>query len=175
MAMFISGGGLMLEAINEKAWRVSVYAMMKKGRGWEACTTGKIREIYEKVGGAGADFVNMIKDILNEYSPPEEKKENERVFKAFGAKLVKELEGMEKEEAKQLTEYVLWDIRELERLFRVRDDKDLKNKLGLRLKAEGVKNMKIVDEIVEYWKKEMREGMKKGDYAYKRKRVVRKW
>jgi hypothetical protein len=169
MAMSISRGGMMLEELNEKAWRVSAFAMMRDNEGkWKVCTSGKIREIYEKVGGAGADFVKMIKDIMNEYSQPEEKKENERVFKAFGAKLVKELEGMKREEAKQLMEYVLWDIRELERLFRIRDDKKLKNKLGLRLKAEGVRNLKIADEIVGYWKTGGREGMKKGEYPYKR-------
>lgn len=151
---------MMLSELNEKAWRISVYAMLKKGKKWEACTKGKIREIYEKVHGGG-NFMNGIIRIMEEYSLPEDKKENERVFKAFGAKLVKELEGLGKEEAKQLVEYVLWDISELESLFNMEGGKEeLEKRLKLRLRAELVKDMRIGNDIIEYWSKKYEKGRK---------------
>lgn len=158
----------MLAEINEKAWRVSAYALLKR-KSWEVCSTGKIRELYEKIGRGGENFVNAITTIVKEYTPPEDKKRNELVFKAFSAKLVEELKGMRRPEAEQLLEYVLWDIQDLGRLFKVcRKENELRTKLKRRFMAEGMKEMNIVDEIVRYWKKEGGIGTKKGGYAYKK-------
>ena len=154
MAMFTSGDGTMLSELNERAWRVSTYAMIKTGRRWEVCTTGKIRELYEQVSREGGHFVPAITSIVHEYTPPKNKKRNERAFKAFGAKLLKELKGLKSADAKQLLEYVLWDIRELEQLFKANKENELRTNLKRRFTAEGMNDMTIVDEIVRYWKKE---------------------
>jgi hypothetical protein len=159
----------MLAEINRKAWRVAAYAMMKKGKSWEICSTGKIREIYATVcRGGGDNFAPAIETIMNEYTPPEDKKQNELVFKAFGEALMKELQGMTRADAKQLLEYVLWDIRVLENLFKGWKENELRTNLKRRFSAEGEKGMNLMEEIMQYWKKEEGGGRKKkGGYAYK--------
>ena len=160
----------MLAEINNKSWRVAAYAMMKKGKSWEICSTGKIREIYATVCRGGEDnFAAAIETIMEEYTPPEDKKRNELVFKTFGRKLMKELKGMARVDAKQLLEYVLWDMQQLEKLFKAsKKENELRTNLKRRFSAEGEKGMNMMEEIVQYWKKEEGGGRKKkGGYAYK--------
>lgn len=153
-----------LDDINECAWGLSIHAMMKEGNKWVVCSTGKLREIYEKTSSDG--FKEGIKGIIDSYDPPANKKANAASFREFGDMLISEIERMDQNDVKSLMRYVLWDVAALERLFKdVRHEDELREMLEVRMEAEGA-NMGIVNEIIGYWNNVENRGKQHGKKHY---------
>lgn len=153
-----------LDEINECAWRLSIHAMMKEGNRWVVCSTGKLREIYEKT--PGNRFKEEIGNIIDSYDPPDDKKENATRFREFGDMLLGEIKVMDQDGVKSLMRYVLWDVAALERLFKdVRREDGLRGELKVRMEAEGL-DIRMIDKIIGYWRNVENRGQQDGKKHY---------
>ena len=153
-----------LAEINKCAWGLSIHAMMKEGNKWVVCSTGKLREIYEKT--SSNRFKEEIENIIDSYDPPENKKANAARFREFGGILLREIEGMNQDDTKSLMRYVLWDVAALERLFKDAKREDgLRGELDVRMNAEGA-DMQIIDETIRYWRNVENIGQQRGKKRY---------
>jgi hypothetical protein len=137
--------------LNEISWKIAAQSLIptpkKKGVRWEVCSKGKLREMYEKT--KEDDFISAIKGIISDYIPPDRNKE--KYLKNFGNELLKSLQGMNRDDAKILLQYILWNANTLEILFG-KDEKELRNELERRFASEGVDKDELVESIIEYWK-----------------------
>ncbi|MCW7077219.1 MAG: hypothetical protein OCU18_08090 [Candidatus Syntrophoarchaeum sp.] len=139
-----------LYEINRISWELAPHAMMKERGKWVVCSTGKLRELYECTAREG--FEEEIERIISDYNPPEDKRRNMKVFKNFGMELLGKIRGMKRDEARRVIQYLLWNTRSLEDIFRSKKEEEIKNGLKRRFEAEGV-DMALVDEILGYWKR----------------------
>lgn len=137
--------------INEISWKIAAQSLMptsrKKGVRWEVCSKGKLREMYEKT--KEDDFFSAIKGVISDYKPPDSNKEKH--LKNFGGGLLKSLQVLNRDEAKILLQYLLWNANTLEAIFR-KDEKGLKDELERRFASEGIDNDELIENIINYWK-----------------------
>jgi hypothetical protein len=154
-----------LAEINESAWELSIHAMMKEGNKWVVCSTGKLREVYEKTASDG--FKEKIENIINSYEPPENKRANAARFREFGEMLLGEIKVMDQDDVKSLMRYVLWDVAALERLFKyVRREDGLRDELKVRMEAESL-DIVMIDKIIGYWRNVENTGKRHGKKRYR--------
>ncbi|OFV65867.1 MAG: hypothetical protein SBU_001276 [Candidatus Syntrophoarchaeum butanivorans] len=138
-----------LSEINRISWELAPHAMMKERGKCVVCSTGKLRELYECTARDG--FREDIKRVIREYSPPPEKRMNAEVFRSFGERLLERIKGLERDDARRVMQYLLWNARSLEDIFRSKKEEEIKNGLKRRFEAEGV-DMALVNEILVYWR-----------------------
>ncbi|MGC8913103.1 MAG: hypothetical protein ACP5LE_04100 [Thermoplasmata archaeon] len=148
--------------LNWIAWELAL-AFVRKD------SNGKIRayskRILQKILGTLSDknYIEEIKDIAENYNPPDRDKEKVREF--VENKLLPELKKMDAKAGKALMKYILWNVKTLEN---VRGEKEEK-KLRIMLCAEGIDEKKI-EEFLEKFSNLKSE---KGHGMYRKKN--RRW
>lgn len=130
-----------LSEINRKAWDLAISAMVYN-KNWEAFSKSRIRMMYE----ATSDdlFETKIRGILANYDPPggiEEK----RCCTEFGNKLLDMIRDEDKNYARELVQYTMWNVHTLEKyLFR---SDNVQQSIKRMLRSEGISDKTIIEKI----------------------------
>ena len=129
--------------INKKAWNLAIYAMIYD-KGWKPFSNGRIRMMYE----ATSDdlFETRIQGIIAEYDPPAGIEEK-RCCTEFGNKLLKAIHGTDKSYARQLIQYVMWNVHTLEK-YLFKGDK-VQQRAKKMLRSEGISDKSMIEKIME--------------------------
>ena len=136
--------------INKKSWELAIQTMMIKGKKKVECASkGKLREIYEKTQ-SGTNYIPQIEELINSYSPPENLKEEEKVFKKFGNRLLSEIRGMSQKDVKQLMQYILWNTAIIENAVEPNDSVDrFRENIMRGISAEGITDNDFIRKLNE--------------------------
>ena len=127
--------------INRNAWDLAISAMIYD-RNWKPFSNGRIRMMYEAT--SDDRFEARIKGIIDDYNPPDGTREK-RCCTAFGNKLLHIVQGKDRNYARQLIQYTMWDVQTLEK-YLLKGDK-VRQKAKRMLACEGVSDKGIIEDI----------------------------
>ena len=126
-----------LSEINRNAWNLAISAIIYD-KNWKPFSNGRIRMMYEAT--SNDRFVTRIKDIITDYNPPDGIREK-RCCVAFGKELLPIVQGEDKNYARQLIQYTMWNVQTLEYLFKGRK---VQQKVETMLACEGLPDKDII-------------------------------
>ena len=136
-----------LSEINRKAWNLAISAMIYN-KNWEAFSKSRIRMMYE----ATIDdlFEIKIRGIIANYDPPGGIGEK-RCCTEFGNKLLDMIRGADKNYARELVQYTMWNVHTLEKYVFGRGD--VQKRFKRMLRSEGITDKTIIEKIREMERK----------------------
>ena len=132
---------LNLGEINRNAWDLAISAMIYD-RNWKPFSNGRIRMMYEAT--SDDRFEARIKCIIGDYNPPDGARE-ERCCTAFGNKLLDIVQGKDMNYARQLIQYVMWNVQTLEK-YLLKGDK-VRQKAKRMFVCEGISDKGMIGMI----------------------------
>lgn len=128
--------------INRNAWNLAISAMIYD-KNWEAFSKSRIRMMYE----ATIDdlFEMKIRGIINDYKPPDGIREKRCA--AFGNELLDLIRGADKNYARELVQYTMWNVHTLEKYVFGRGD--VQKRFKRMIRSEGISDKAIIEKIRE--------------------------
>ena len=135
-----------LVKINRNAWNLAISAMIYN-KNWEAFSKSRIRMMYE----ATIDdlFEMKIRGIITDYKPPDGIREKRCA--AFGNELLDMIRGADKNYARELVQYTMWNVHTLEKYVFGRGD--VQKRFKRMLRSEGITDKTIIEKIREMERK----------------------
>jgi len=140
--------------INQKSWEIAAKSIMRKSGVFETYSKGQIRRIFELA--KSRDFQKDIDSFIVKYSPQPSGKHKQqrqqdiagelREMKGLNENVAKELmflKGWRPEEIMKFSQYLMWNLRIIERVLNNRDNPGVE-KLKLVLECEKVKDQKVI-------------------------------
>ena len=131
-----------LSEINRNAWNLAISAMIYD-KNWKPFSNSRIRMMYEAT--SDDRFVTRIKDIITDYNPPDGIMEK-KCCAAFGKELRHVVQSEDKNYARQLIQYTMWNVQTLEYLFK---GSRVQQKVETMLACEGLPDKGIIEIIAE--------------------------
>lgn len=127
-----------LSEINRNAWNLAISAIIYD-KNWKPFSNSRIRMMYEAT--SNDRFVTRIGDIITDYNPPDGIREK-RCCVAFGKELLPIVQGEDKNYARQLIQYTMWNVQTLEK-YLLKGGK-LQQKVETMLACEGLPDKDII-------------------------------
>lgn len=128
--------------INRNAWNLAISAMIYD-KNWEAFSKSRIRMMYE----ATIDdlFEMKIRGIITDYKPPDGIREKRCA--AFGNELLDLIRGADKNYARELVQYTMWNVHTLEKY--VFGSGDVQKRFKRMIRSEGISDKAIIEKMRE--------------------------